>query len=288
MAAAVMVCAPAGAVSAQETATEKAGAGAQDPEAAGDAASGSTSGETSGDPAVELARRIAKWEKVDWEELVQRDPVAFLQKLRQKCSETIVDFAGTFHKQERIRGKLRKEEAAEMKFRSKPFSVYMKFIAGDKGREALYVDGKYDNKIQVHPGGVLGALFQVKIAPDSKMALKDNLRPITMAGMTNMLHTVVPQFELAQANGDLKVEYLGVMDVGGRKVYAIKRILPEKDIYPCKELVLFVDCIAMVPTGADAYGWDGQIGSKYRYTNLRINVGLTDEDFDRKNKSYNF
>ena len=235
-----------------------------------------------------LEARLAKWRQVDWETLAKKDQLKFVQAVRKKCTETLVDFTATFHKQERIRGKLRKKESALIKCRSKPFGVYLKFIKGDKGREALYVDGKYDNKIQAHPGGVLGPLFQVKIAPDSDIAMKDNLRPITMAGMVNMLHTVVPQFEQAEKNGDLKTAYLGKMDIGGRKAYAIKRILPKKDIYPCKELVFFIDVEELVPIGADSYGWDGQLESTYRYTDFKINVGLTDDDFDRKNKTYNF
>ena len=236
----------------------------------------------------DLDARIARWKQIDWEALVQKDQVEFLAKLRQKCIETLVDFTATFHKQERIRGKLRGKEVAQMKFRAEPFSVYMKYTKGDKGREALYVDGRYDNKLQVHPGGLLGPLFQLKIEPDSDLATRDNLRLITMAGMTSMLNTVLPQFELARANGDLTVSYLGKMDVGGRKAYAIKRILPKKDIYPCKELVFFIDCQALVPIGADSYAWDNQLQSTYRYTDFKLNTGLTDDDFDRRNKAYNF
>lgn len=235
-----------------------------------------------------LEQRTERWAKVNWARLVEEDQLEFLQQLRRKCHETLVDFTATFYKHERIRGKLRDEEAALMKFRAEPFSVYMKYTMGDKGREVLYVEGKYDSKIQAHPGGVLGPLFQVKLAPDSDTAMKDNLRPITMAGMTNMLDSVVPQFELALGNGDLKAEYLGKMDVGGRKAYAIKRILPQKNDYPCHELVFFVDCEALVPVGADSYNWDGQLESSYRYTDFKINVGLTDDDFDKGNKAYNF
>ena len=230
----------------------------------------------------------AKWAKVNWEELAKTDQLAFLQKVQQKCQETVTDYDGTFFKQERIEGKLRDPEAAHMKWRNKPFSVYMKYTQGDKGREVIYVDGQNDNQIVAHPGGALGGLIQVKVDPLSERAMKDNLRPITMAGIINMMNSIVPQFELAQKNGDLKVQYLGKMEIGGRKTYAIKRVLPQKDPYPCKELVMFIDVEALIPVGADSYGWDGQLWSKYRYTDFKLNTGLKDEDFDPKNKDYNF
>lgn len=237
---------------------------------------------------AELEARLVKWKQVDWQTLAEKDQLKFVQQVRQKCGETLVDFTGTLFKQERIKGKLGKEEAALIKCRTSPFAVYMKYVKGDKDREVLYLDGKYDNKIQAHPGGAMGPLFQVQLKPDSDLAMKDNLRPITMAGMVNMMHSIVPQFELAAANGDLKTEYLGQMDVGGRKAYAVKRILPQKKEYLCHEFVFFIDTEALVPVGADSYGWDGQLESTYRYTDFKINPGLTDQDFDKTNKAYNF
>jgi len=233
----------------------------------------------------QLRQAVAKWAKVDWKGLVKTDQLKFLQLLRQKCEETIIDFTATFYKQERIKGKLRKLEAAEMKWRRDPFSVYMKFIIGDTGKEALYVEGVHGNEIRAHTGGWL-RFVKIWTKPTSKRAMKNNLRPITNAGMTNMLHSAVPVYELAEKNGDLKIEYLGEKEITGRRVYHIKRILPKKDIYPGKVLDLFIDCEELVPIGADSYGWDGQLTSRYRYGEFKINVGLTDKDFDWRNKAY--
>jgi len=251
--------------------------------------SASTSTAVPADPPGEtLQQRIERWNKVNWAELAEKEPLRFLQLLRQRCAETVVDFTGTFYKQERVRGKLRDEESMEIKWRASPFSVYMKYTTGDKGREVLYVDGRYDNKLQAHPGGLLGPLIQLKLDPEGDRAMKDNLRPITKAGIPNMINNLVPPTELAERNGELRMQYVGTMEVGGRKVYCVKRILPEKDIYPCHELVVFVDVELLIPVGADSYMWDGQLQSKYRYTDVKLNAGLADEDFDRRNKSYSF
>jgi len=240
-----------------------------------------------------LREKVAKWAKVDWKGLVKTDQLKFLQLLRQKCEETIIDFTATFHKQERINGKLRKEEIAEMKWRRDPFSVYMKFTKGDKGKEALYVEGVHGNEIRAHTGGFL-KFIKIWTKPTSKRARKNNLRPITGAGMANMLHAAVPVFEEAKKKGDLKIEYIGIVEyIVGRRAYQIKRILPKKIdpktgklLYPCKEFVLYIDTVELVPVGADSYHWDGQVISKYRYKNFKINIGLTDKDFDWKNKAY--
>jgi len=233
----------------------------------------------------EIRRATAKWAQVDWHSLVRTDQLKFLQLLQMKCHETVIDFTATFHKQERIDGKLRDEEAANMKWRRDPFSVYMKFVMGDKGKEAVYVEGQNSGKMRAHAGGLL-SWIKLWVEPDSSRAMKDNLRPITKAGMTNMLSAALAVYEEAARNGDLKVEFLGTMTAAGRTCYGIKRTLPKKDIYPGKELVLFIDCEKLVPVGADSYDWDGQIMSKYRYADLKLNTGLTDKDFDWKNPDY--
>jgi hypothetical protein len=233
----------------------------------------------------ELRRAAAKWAQVDWDGLARTDQLKFLQLLQMRCHETIVDFTASFHKQERIEGKLRDEEAAHMKWRRDPFSVYMKFFMGDKGKEALYVEGRNGGKLRAHAGGLI-SWIKLWVEPESSRAMKDNLRPITKAGFTNMLISALEVYEEAARNGDLKVEFLGTMTAAGRTCYGIKRTLPKKDIYPGKELVLFIDCERLVPVGADSYDWDGQLMSKYRYADLKLNAGLTDDDFDWKNKDY--
>ena len=239
-------------------------------------------------PGPRLDAALARWKKVDWDAAVQADQLKFLNLVQQRCSETIFDFSARFFKQERINGELQDEEAADMKWRGSPFSVYMKYVLGDEGREVLYVAGQYDNKIQGHPGGWLGALIKVQVAPDDPSVLKTNLRPITAAGMINMISVIVAQCELARSHGDLQLQYVGKIEAGGRPAYAIKRLLPNKPIYPNKELVILIDCAALVPVGSDGYGWDGQLLTKYHFTDFKLNVGLPDRDFDRSNKDYGF
>ena len=66
---------------------------------------------------------------------------------------TVNDYVSVFHKQERVNDKLLPEETIQFKFQ-KPFKVYMKWIKEPfEGREALYVEGQYNNKLIAHKGG---------------------------------------------------------------------------------------------------------------------------------------
>ena len=57
---------------------------------------------------------------------------------------------------------------------------------------------------------------------------------------------------------------------------------------------IFIDDQLNVPISYSAYSWPKEEGGKpvlqetYTFTDLEINVGLTDEDFNIKNPSYDF
>ena len=226
----------------------------------------------------------------EMQKLAARDPLEFLRVALKWSDEQVLDYTCRFQKQEKIGGTLAKTETMQMKFRAKTFSVYLKWV-GDvsTGQEVLYVEGANDGKVAAHPSGILGIFFhKVMLDPAGKTALKHSRRPLTFAGMANMLHLAIPQCERAKANGDLTLTYEGLRDLEGRPTYVFKRVLPQKDDYPCPVLILYVDRQFMVCVRTDAYDWDGTLLSQYIYSDLKINPGLTDADFDPDNRDYGF
>ena len=224
------------------------------------------------------------------EPTIRRDPLAFLQRARTWAKGHIHEYTGHFQKLERVDGHLQKPEKMQMKFRREPFSVYLKWVAEpSKGQEAIYVQGKYKGHVQVHPSGLLGVIFRrVSIDPIGKTARKHSRRPVTMAGMVNMIGLVTGQCEEAHARGDLTLTYEGVRVEGGRPAYVLKRVLPDGKGYPCELLVIFIDTEYLVCFRTDAYNWDGELISHYFYTNLDMAPGLTDRDFDPDNPDYGY
>jgi hypothetical protein len=224
------------------------------------------------------------------QKLAAGDPLEFLRKSLKWCDERVGEYTCQFQKQEKIDGALLKTETMQMKFRAKTFSLYIKWV-GDvyAGQEAIYVEGKNDGKVAVHPSGLLGVLIRkVMVEPTSKLALKHARRPLTFAGMANMLRLVIPQCEKAKANGDLTLTYEGVRDNNGRPAYVFKRVLPNKNDYPCPVLTIYIDQQFLICVRTDAYDWDGTLLSQYIYSDILINPGLKDEDFDVDNRQYNF
>jgi hypothetical protein len=226
----------------------------------------------------------------EMEKLAAQDPLEFLRVALKWCDERVLEYTCRFQKQEKIEGALHPTETMQMKFRVKTFSVYLKWV-GDvsAGQEAIYVEGANDGKVVAHPSGLLGIfLRKVMLDPTGKQALKHSRRPLTFAGMANMLRLVIPQCEKAKANGDLTLKYEGIRNVGGRPAYVFKRVLPQKNEYPCPVLIIYVDRQFLTCVRTDAYDWDGTLLSQYIYTAVQINPGLKDEDFSPDNREYNF
>jgi hypothetical protein len=226
----------------------------------------------------------------EMEPQARRNPLEFLRTALKWSDERIIDYTCQFEKQENIDGELHKVETMRMKFRTKPFSVFVKWAEEpSKGQEVLYVEGANAGKAIVHPSGLLAFLLhRVSIDPLSKTALKHSRRPITLAGMANMLRLVIPQCERARGFGDLKLTYEGSRPLAGRLCYVFKRVLPKKNNYPCAVLVVYIDQQYMTCTSTETYDWDGSLLGRYTYTDLIINPGLTNDVFDPENREYNF
>ncbi|MCX5682188.1 MAG: DUF1571 domain-containing protein [Planctomycetota bacterium] len=226
----------------------------------------------------------------DMKKLAAGDPLEFLRKSLKWTDERVGDYTCQFQKQEKIDGEIQKAETMQMKFRARTFSLYIKWVGDNSaGQEALYVEGKNDGKVAAHPSGLLGILVRkVMIDPTSKLALKHARRPLTFAGMANMLRLVIPQCEKAKANGDLTLTFEGLRDLNGRPTYVFKRVLPNKNDYACPILTIYIDQQFLICVRTDAYDWDGTLMSQYIYSDILINPGLKDEDFDVDNKQYGF
>ena len=221
--------------------------------------------------------------------LARSDGLALLEESIRWYERTVTDYTCTFTKQERIDETLTKTETTFMRFREKPFSVYLKWSEPSKDQEVIFSRGRYGEKAVVHPSGLLGLIFRkVSIDPEGKLAMRHSRRPITFAGLGNMLRLVVGQCKAAQAKGDLVLEYRGVREEAGRPAYVLNRILPDGKGYPCHQLFIFIDQEFLLPVRTEAYLWDGRLLSDYRYADLNLNPGLTDEDFNPENREYGY
>jgi outer membrane lipoprotein-sorting protein len=200
--------------------------------------------------------------------------------------EGVNDYIATFYKQERISGRLLDEEKIELKFQ-KPFKVYMRWVGKvHKGREALYVQGKNDNKVIGHEGGFLG-FITLRMDPKGRLAVRGNRHPITEMGLGYLIETTIHNMEKARKLGLLDLKSLGTRTTYSRPVNTIEIITPAAGFH-ARRLILEIDRENGLPVRVQIYDPEDYLIEKYGYADLRLNPGLSDEDFSEENKNYNF
>lgn len=217
--------------------------------------------------------------KVD--ELARNDHIELLDWCLENARGRYRDYTCTFVKQERIGGRLKDAEQIDVKFLSEPFSVSMLWTENAPIADRLiYVEDKYDGQMLLRPTGLLGNLVgTVTRDPTGKEVRRNTLRPVTLFGFVNALENLLDVYRQADQAGDLQTEFGGYAEVAGRKTVKLVRYLPPKDDYPAHRTDVYIDLEYLVPICIEGRNWDDELSSRYVYKELRLNVGLTGEDF---------
>lgn len=111
-----------------------------------------------------------------------------LKKTHEKLRR-MSDYSASFRLRERVGGELTDEQQVVLRVRHQPFSVHMKWI--DEGREAVYVEGRNDNKLVVKPGGLAALVGTVELDPEGETAMEEARHPITEAGMLALIEKLI-------------------------------------------------------------------------------------------------
>ena len=198
-------------------------------------------------------------------------------------------YTAIFHKQERIKGRLKAEEVVFLKF-GKPFKIYMKWVTDPgKGREVLYAEGWNRNQIKVRESWMrMGS--SLSIHPHGAIAMAGSRHPITDSGLENLLSLLENEVGKGALSGDIRYAELGEETVYGSKTRAMEYLFPRERArgYYCHRAIINLDLEKRVPIRVRIYDWEGLLVEDYGYENLKLNAGLTDLDFDPRNPEYRF
>ena len=223
----------------------------------------------------------------------------------QRMQQEIFDYTGLLVRREQVNGVLQEPSYMQMKIRCPrqttqgqvPFSIYMKFLKpkAAAGRECIWVDGLNDSKIIAHESGGLLGLKRFYLDPTGFLAMRESRYPIFDAGIENLIVKLIEKAERDKALGPCQVDYRDNGEINGRKCDIIELCHPQK--CPTKEFYkaqVFIDQETGMPIRYACYDWPDQQGAapklieEYIYLNLKFNVGLTPNDFNPDNPSYQY
>jgi hypothetical protein len=162
------------------------------------------------------------------------------------------------------------------------------------GREAIYVEGRNDNKLVAHDAGFRN-LFRVNLKPTGYWAMMGTRYPITDIGLDTMVIKLIERGERDRKRDECEVEFIKGAMVGDRKCTHLVVTHPVKrDYFDFNIAEIFIDDERNIPLRYAAYKWPAEKGGKpildeeVIYTDLKLNVGLTEDDFNPDSKKYNF
>lgn len=224
----------------------------------------------------------------------------------RRIEREIGDYTCNLTKRERINGRLADVESMFVKVRHEriedarvvtPFSVYVRFLGPErvKGREVLFVHGANHGKLIVRNGGVKFGYITTAVLPDSPVAMQEGRYPLTEIGVKNLTRRLIENGQT-----ELKSRQCAVKTLPGAKINnrPCTLILVSSSVrqgaLPYQYAHIFVDDQMQIPVRYAAYDWPEKAGGparlleEYTYTDVRLNVGLTDWDFDHRNEEYQF
>lgn len=209
------------------------------------------------------------------------------------------DYTAVVVKRERIGGKLGENQFIETKVRNRrdevPFSVYLKFVKPKSvaGREVIWVEGHNRDRLVAHEGGFKN-LMSIKMKPSNPIAMFGQRYPITDLGIENLLMKLIERGESELRHPECKVRVIKNAKVSGRTCTLIQVEHPKRPHFDFFRARIFIDDELNLPIRYAAWTWpvggsdEPVLEEEYTYQKLKLNVGLTDQDFDPENTSYNF
>lgn len=239
-----------------------------------------------------LDSRPGKGAKIPFDDAIKiaRDSLEALQD--------VADYKAVFTKAELIDGRLL-EQTMDLKFRSKPFSVYLGHrTRRGTGREVLYVAGANDNKLLVHEAGLKSIMGTLSLGINSARVMETNRHPITDIGLARLAESAIATWNIDRRQADpaqVDVELIHDVPVGAAQCALVQVTHHVQDPRIGYRLGrVYFDQATGFPIQAELYGWparpdeESPLLEKYLYTEIETNVGLSSRDFDPRNPQYQF
>jgi len=232
--------------------------------------------------------------------------VALADECLQRIDDEIFGYTCTLVKRERINGRLRSYEFAEMKLRHRrsqkglvtvPFAVYMRFLkpAEMAGREVVLIEGRHHGQLIARRGGPRLPYMTMALDPRSDLAMRESRYPITDIGIRSMIDKLLEVGREDLDHDETELRYFEGAMVEGRRCTVMEVRHPvRRDHFRYHIARIFIDDDLLLPIRYASYDWpeepdgDPRLVGEYTYLDLKLNVALTDRDFDYRNPAYGF
>lgn len=183
--------------------------------------------------------------------------------------QAVQDYSCTLHRKDVVNGTLEEHSAVLFQYK-KPSRFYMKW--SEYKIEAIYAEGKYDNKMVIH-GGLLYDFVSIAVAPS--VALRYSRHTLPEADLGHILKLMETNYRKAIIDKDASITLEREEKLGNNMTWCIKAIFPADRDYYGHIIHINIDKKLYLPVKISVLGWKNELLEEYYYENLKVNVGLT-------------
>ncbi len=208
----------------------------------------------------------------------------FMQHWSQRYAE-IRDYTGVWTMTRDELGTLIVLGHLPFKFR-RPFEVYLQV---NSTTAALYRRGWNAGRVRVRTT-LAGLPVIGDIDPEGYLAQRGHPYPITSFGLNQLVERTQQQLLNGWLQGELEERFLGVMSDDERLCYVFEFVFPNSQwrLYPHYRVVMYWDIARRLPIKLELFDWNDRLAEGHAFRQLRLNVSLSDVDFQPTNPHYDF
>jgi hypothetical protein len=237
------------------------------------------------------------------------DVLDLAQEALAKMEGSLDDYTARFVKQERDQsGVLGERSVMELKVQTRlrneandaPMRIYLRFIEppSTAGREVIWGADLYEGQMAVHETSLVLGWKTLWLDPNGMLAMNGQRFPIYEIGLTRLVEKLLERGARDLNNPDIGVTLTPDHPFDGRSCDLIQvvRNRPSggEDDFSLAEIIY--DPEQMLILSYRSFGWPdpekpdakAPLLESYEYLDLKVNAGLTEQDFDIKNPAYGF
>jgi hypothetical protein len=224
---------------------------------------------------------------------ITQDPMRLLYVRAAERIAKMDSYIYRMRRREVVNGQKMPEEVLRVELRREPFSVRLKWLGQEgKGREAVYVKGRYGDKMQLSLAAgdaffLSPAGMRWSIAPDDSMARAKSRYPITETGLGSLIDRF-GQIVKSIEQGDTRVgamKYLGPVkrEEFEAQVDAVHQVVPAKsdpNLPSGGQRWWYFDRTSGLPVLIVTKDASDQVVEYYCHDHIQWPVQLDDADFN--------
>ncbi|QJW97422.1 DUF1571 domain-containing protein [Frigoriglobus tundricola] len=199
------------------------------------------------------------------------------------------DYSCTFTRQEMVKDKIGAEQVAEMKVRTKPVGVYVRFARPSEvaGMEVAYSAARKTMKMRYRPAGAAGAKGFHSIDLDDEKFLAANRHPVTEWTMAAVLDRISAATAREKTLNNPVEVYAGEYQFAGKNVTRYEVLTRRQHAFRyAYRMLIYVDKDTKMLVRYEAYDQPksgaavGDLLEAYSFTDMKANPGVGESTFD--------